>query len=153
MNQNDILNQVSSAAVSQQPVAAQYNAGIPSGTAMFETGVSAPIPAATDYADAVRKTALKDLAIIDNFMKSGIINPVQGQHLMNYVLNKAREVIVQQQQAGSFIPGQAAAVSGIDEFTRENPDFFKQNQRNQVLEYLRNSNAGVDKDEILRISQ
>ncbi len=153
MNQNDILNQVSSAAVSQQPVAAQYNAGIPSGTAMFETGVSAPIPAATDYADAVRRTALKDLAIIDNFMKSGIINPVQGQHLMNYVLNKAREVIVQQQQAGSFMPNQAAAVSGIDEFTRENPDFFKQNQRNQVLEYLRNSNAGVDKDEILRISQ
>ena len=135
MNQNDILNQVSSAAVSQQPVAAQYNAGIPSGTAMFETGVSAPIPAATDYADTVRKTALKDLAIIDNFMKSGIINPVQGQHLMNYVLNKAREVIVQQQQAGSFMPNQAAAVSGIDEFTRENPDFFKQNQRNQVLKF------------------
>lgn len=68
-------------------------------------------------------------------------------------LIRQREVIVQQQQAGSFIPGQAAAVSGIDEFTRENPDFFKQNQRNQVLEYLRNSNAGVDKDEILRISQ
>ena len=83
MNQNDILNQVSSAAVSQQPVAAQYNAGLPSGRARFDTGVSAPIPAATDYADAVRKTALKDLAIIDNFMKSGIINPVQGQHLMN----------------------------------------------------------------------
>ena len=44
-------------------------------------------------------------------------------------------------------------VSGIEDFLRENPDFFKQNGRNQVLDYLKNSNAIVDKHEILRISQ
>ena len=153
MNQNDILNQVSSAAVSQQPQAAQAGGAMFSEAVLPDAGVYTPSPAITDYADAVRKTALKDLAIIDNFMKSGIINPVQGQHLMNYVLNKAREVIVQQQQARAYFPNEGAAVSGIDEFTRENPEFFKQNGRTQVLDYLRNSGAGVDKDEILRISQ
>ena len=153
MNQNDILNQISSAAVPQQQGELANTSGLPAGITPPESSSYAPMSGNTDIADTVRKTAMRDLTIIDNFMKSGIINPVQGQHLMNYILNKAQETIVQQTRAGAMPQNQFGITSGIDEFTNENPDFFKQNGRNQVLDYLKNSNTGVDKDEILRISQ
>lgn len=155
MNENDILKQVSSAAVPQQPAInglgteIPLNATVPAATLVQ----AAPAVSTTDGTDAVRQTAMRDMTIIGNFMKAGIINPVQGQHLMNYVLNKAREVIAKQNETGALSSIQASAVTGIDDFINENPDFFQKNGRNQVLDYLKNSKSVVDKDEILRISQ
>ena len=146
---NNVLNQFSSAAVPQQSaINSQYSIPSAGGVQTFVTNGNT-----TDYMDAARNTALRDISIIDNFMKAGIINPVQGQHLLNYILNKAQEFIVKQRQIETFQAQKNMTVSGIEDFLRENPDFFKQNGRNQVLDYLKNSNAIVDKDEILRISQ
>ena len=146
---NNILNQVSSAAVPQQSAfGSAYSAQLMPGAAS-----AAPSGSTTDYMTSARNTAIRDIGIIDNFIKAGLINPVQGQHLMNYVLSKAQEFIVKQQQMGAAQPSNGRTVSGIEDFVRENPNFFTQNGRNQVLDYLRNSNAIVDKDEISRISQ
>ena len=149
MVNNNTTSQISSAAVPQQSLA---NQGI-SMPVNANMAVSAPAGNTTDYMDAARQITLRDIAIIDNFMKAGIINSVQGQHLMNYVLNKAQEFIVKQQQAGAAQPSVNTIVSGIEAFVKENPDFFNQNGRGQVLEYLKSSNTVVDKDEISRISQ
>ena len=94
---NNILNQVSSAAVPQQSaLGSAYSAQLMPGSVS-----AAPSGNTTDYMTSARNTAIRDIGIIDNFMKAGLINPVQGQHLMNYVLSKAREFIVKQQQMGA----------------------------------------------------
>lgn len=155
MNENDIIKQVSSSAVPQQPAINGIGAEIPSNASVPVSALTQAAPAVsiTDGTDAVIQTAMRDMTIIGNFMKAGIINPVQGQHLMNYVLNKAREVIAKQNETGVASSIQASAVTGIDDFITENPDFFQKNGRTQVLDYLKNSKSVVDKDEILRISQ
>lgn len=146
---NNILNQLSSSAVTQQPtVNSRYSAPV---NALNANGV--PVSNKPDYMDAARQVTIRDIGIIDNFMKAGIINPVQGQHLINYVLNKAQEYVVQQEKAGTQTKAQPLIVSGIEDFVKEKPDFFNQNGRNQVLEYLKNSNSIVDKDEIAKISE
>ena len=86
-------------------------------------------------------------------MQSGIINPVQGQHLMNYILNKAQQVIGRQMQTTPQTVPTGGIIPGIEAFLRENPDFFSQNGRKQVLEYLKRSNTIADKDEIMQIAQ
>ena len=146
---NNTSNQISSAAVPQQSA---INSVYP-GSVNIATNARGSAGNTTDYMDAARQITIRDIGIIDNFMKAGIINPVQGQHLMNYVLNKAQEYIVKQQQAASSAPSQKVIASGIEDFVKENPNFFNQNGRNQVLDYLKNSNTVVDKDEIAQISQ
>ncbi len=146
---NNMLNQISSAAVPQQPAMNSTYSGSANSQGIF--GASAGNT--TDYMDAARQVTIRDIGIIDNFMKAGIINPVQGQHLMNYVLNKAQEYVVKQQQAAAQNPSKSQIVSGVEDFVKENPDFFNQNGRTQVLDYLKNSNMVVDKDEIAKISQ
>ncbi len=146
MTENKILEEISSTAVPQQ-----QESEIPTQQSAEKLQ---NVFSQTGSADVIRQTALKDLSILSNLMKSGVINPVQGQHLISYVLNKAQETLNNQNATAALLPQQEIGiVSGIADFETENPDFFKQNGRNQVLEYLKNSETVVDKDEILRISQ
>lgn len=149
MNTNT-ANQISSAAVPQQTALMNNpaNGFMPAaGSAMSNTGIGT--------SDPIRQTLMRDINIVGSLMNSGILNPVQGQHLMNYILTKAQQVIGRQMQTTpQTVPVPTGGiVPGIEAFLRENPDFFNQNGRKQVLEYLKNSNAVVDKDEIMRISQ
>lgn len=165
MNQQDIIQKLSSGADVQQPADENIPPEIPQTQIPEIQSQGLPQEFAqpvqqTDEIDAIKNTAAKDIQILQNLMRSGIINPVQGQHLINYVLNKAYQTIVTKNKAAAplqnqGIPAQTPQmpVSGIADFEKENPDFFKQNGRGQVLEYLKNSNAVVDKDELLRISQ
>ncbi len=147
MNTNT-LNQISSAAVPQQ-------------TGLMNNPASGFIPGAgavvsntgTGSADSIRQTAMRDMNIIGSLMQSGILNPVQGQHLMNYILYKAQQIIAKQIQPMPQAVPAGGIVPGIEAFLKENPEFFNQNGRKQVLEYLKKSNAVVDKDEIQQISQ
>lgn len=107
----------------------------------------------TDYSSQVKNIALRDLAIVENLAKAGILNPTQGQHLANYILNKAKEVLVNQKpNPQTALPPQNIS-SGIDEFVKEQPNFFKDNARAEVLNYIKNSNSDINKDGILQISQ
>lgn len=155
MNEKEILQKISSAAEVQQPAIGNIPPEIPAQNAAVSDpmmGLVQPVQE-SGTVDAIKNTAAKDIQILQNLMRNGIINPVQGQHLMNYVLTKASEAISSQKQTASAPLMAEPFVSGISQFEQENPDFFKQNGRNQVLEYLKNSGAVVDKDELMRISQ
>lgn len=151
MNEKDILKQISSPAETQQP---QPNLNPNAIQALMQANpqTAAPMQNITGNADTVRQTAMRDLTILSNLIRSGAINPVQGQHLISYVLNKAQEV-VNNQGAAQIQPNPGGMINGIADFEKENPDFFKLNGRGQVLDYLRNSNTTVDKDEVLQISK
>lgn len=101
--------------------------------------------------DEVKRIAEQDLMTIQNLVESGKIDDAQGQYLVNYVLNKAYNM-VNSQYPRNFRQDSAPA-DGISEFEKEKTDFFKLDGRNQVLEYLKNSNVNFDKDEVSLISQ
>ena len=75
---------------------------------------------------------------IRNLVENGILNPQQGQYCMSQ--------LAKQRLTQDFNPA-------FEEFNREKPDFFDTEGRTEVLNYLRNSNTIVDKDEINTISQ
>ncbi|MBR5554695.1 hypothetical protein IKU74_01650 [bacterium] len=102
----------------------------------------------TDYFNNVKQTALRDISVIESLAKAGILNPTQGQHLANYILNKAQQVLANQPK-----PDKVQPTSGINDFVKEKPDFFNKNGRAKVLDYLKNSNSNFDKDGIAQISQ
>ena len=153
MTENDIQNRIPSTAGSQQPAYAQAQNFQPANNSINGTHSQAAFNVSTpDNSTNIRQIALRDIATLESLVKAGIINPTQGQHLTNYILNKAQEVLVNQPSKAAFQP-QSGAMSGIDEFVKEKPDFFKTDARAQVLDYLKNSNAGYDKDGIMQISQ
>ena len=102
----------------------------------------------TDYFNNVKQTALRDISVIESLAKAGILNPTQGQHLANYILNKAQQVLANQPK-----PDKVQPTSGLNDFVKEKPDFFNKNGRAKVLDYLKNSNSNFDKDGIAQISQ
>lgn len=105
------------------------------------------------------KTVLqRDIATIKMLVQTGRLDPLQGQNLMNQVINKAYEMLLQGGvQAQSFQPGAVSTPyinrnQAFFDFEKEQPEFFNSSGRNEVLNYLRSSNAIVDKDELLKIS-
>lgn len=97
----------------------------------------------------VKSIAEKDILTIQALVKEGKIDSTQGQYLVNYVINKAYDMV--KNQTKSFAPEISA--DGLKEFENENREFFNQDGRTEVLEYLKNSNSSLDKDEVSRISQ
>ncbi len=99
----------------------------------------------------VKSIAQRDLMTIQNMVESGQIDYTQGQYLVNYVLNKAYNM-VQNQNAQPVL--QAPVMQdGFAEFEKERANFFTPSGRSEVLEYLKNSNVSFDKDELSLISQ
>ncbi len=153
MTINNPINGIPSNAGSQQPAYAQAQNFQPANTSINGTQTQAAFNVDTpDKTADIKQIVMRDIATVESLMKAGIINPAQGQHLTNYILNKAQEVLVNQSSNAAATP-QTGVTSGIDEFVKEKPDFFKTNARAQVLDYLKNSDAGFDKDGIMQISQ
>lgn len=97
----------------------------------------------------VKGIAEKDILTIQALVREGKIDSTQGQYLVNYVINKAYDMV--KNQNDGVAP--QASVDGIKEFETENRGFFNQEGRYDVLEYLKNSNFSPDKDEVSKISQ
>lgn len=100
----------------------------------------------------------QDFLKIESLMKLGAINSLQGQNLKKQVLQKAFDVIVQNEKAKQNLPpaNNAAPQSkdeAFSEFDRENPNFFSTDGRKEVLDYLKSENVSVGKDDIKKISQ
>lgn len=153
MSINNTINGIPSNAGSLQPANAQAQNFQPANTSINDTQPQAAFNVGTpDKPADVRQIVMRDIATVESLMKAGIINPAQGQHLTNYILNKAQEVLVNQ-SSNAATTSQTGVTSGIDEFVKEKPDFFKTNARAQVLDYLKNSDAGFDKDGIMQISK
>lgn len=99
----------------------------------------------------VKSIAQKDLMSIQNLVDSGQIDYAQGQYLVNYVLNKAYNMV--QNQNAQPVQQDSGIQDGFLEFEKEKADFFTPAGRSDVLAYLKNSNVNFDKDELSLISQ
>lgn len=110
------------------------------------------------------EAALKqDFDKIQILMKSGIINSKQGQNLKKEVLKKAFDSLIQTEkikralnsELGNKEPGQSIQpnYTGIEDFSKGNPDFFSSEGRQEVLNYLKANNANLGRDELNKISE
>ena len=110
-----------------------------------------PIPPQTsDAASQIKQMALKDIQQIENMINSGVVSQEQGQNLMNYVVNKAYKEVKQQELSTPQPVQNSIPVTGYLN-NLDNPEFFQQDGRSQVLDYLKNSYPTVGKDEISQI--
>lgn len=97
----------------------------------------------------VRSIAEKDILTIQNLVNTGKIDSTQGQYLVNYVMNKAYDMVKNNRNTGNAGYSQ----NGLQEFENEHQGFFNREGRADVLDYLKNSNSMLDKDEVSKISQ
>ncbi len=92
-----------------------------------------------------------DITRIGDLVKSGVLTSQQGQYCMSQLAKKTMERLVKEQKPDSFPTSNHP--SALEIFSKENPDFFKVEGRNDIYDYLQNSSFVVDKDEIDKISQ
>lgn len=108
---------------------------------------------------AIEKKAKDDVAKIQQLLQLGIINPLQGQSLIQLVMKKGYEEL---QQCGltekeSVAPEKPRVLldkkQAIIEFEKENPEFFNNEGRLEVLNYIKSGSLEFDKDELSQISK
>lgn len=141
-NIKDYLTRDSSAAVTQNGV------GLPADNA-------AATSAGLQDSARVEQLAENDLNVIRSLMGMGVVTREQGQNLMKQVIQNAYNSITQQRgvQQRTPVAQSVPASDAFAEFSLSNPDFFNRAGREEVLAYLKNSNANFDKDELLQISK
>lgn len=97
-----------------------------------------------------KQMAVKDINTIQNLMQSGVMTQEQGQNLMNFVTQKAFE-----KYTAVNTPQQNAQIDKVVGQPVQNTvmsEFFNQNGRIDVYDYLKNSALDFDGDELSKIS-
>lgn len=94
------------------------------------------------------KKNLKNLQIV---LTSGLINPQQGQNLLNHIIQEALNMNVQNMRED--LTTQISDKESSDGFTSSEAKFFDIAGRNEVINYLKSGNVSVDKDELSRIAK
>lgn len=90
----------------------------------------------------------KEAQSIQNLVQSGLLNPQQGQYYMSQLAQRTLDRLTQDEDTKQT----PYVNTAFDDFISERPDFFKPEGRSDVLNYLKNSNVDMDKDEIGIIS-
>lgn len=98
----------------------------------------------------VQSIVLHDIRKIQQLVDSGVIDNTQGQYLVNYVINKAYDMVNNQNRGVAQIQPKSDAFA---EFEAEHSGFFNKDGRSEVLDYLKRSGFDGDKEEISLISQ
>ena len=104
------------------------------------------ISSAADQTPFEDKTIEQQAVQIQNLVQNGILNPQQGQYYMSQVAKQSYDRL-------NHDLNLIELNSAFYEFEKEKPDFFKEDGRAQVLDYIKNANSVFDKDEINIISQ
>lgn len=107
----------------------------------------------TQSQEDLKSSVNSDFLKIQNLIQIGFINPQQGQILKKQVLKKAFDKLVQDEKArineNEVIEDKNKV---FDEFCKTNPDFFAQQGRKEVLNYLKNANSQISSTELSKIS-
>lgn len=98
----------------------------------------------SDEQEKVKTMAVQEIKKIEDFVKTGKLTQEQGLNLMKFVTEKAFEKYTTLGQTPEEIPSKTEI--------RQTPEFFKQDGRYDVFDYLINSNIDFDDDEISKIS-
>lgn len=99
----------------------------------------------------MERALAEDAAKLQNLVQRGILDATQGQVLMSKLAKKSFEINQLKQEMNEPVSN-TNYQKAISDFEKENPDFFNQEGRLEVLDYLKKSNVIVDKDEINQIS-
>lgn len=94
------------------------------------------------------KKNLKNLQIV---LTSGLINPQQGQNLLNHIIQEALNMNVQNMRED--LTTQISDKESSNGLTSSEAKFFDIAGRNEVINYLKSGNVSVDKDELSRIAK
>jgi len=95
----------------------------------------------------IKMLAAQEIRKIENFVKSGELTQDEGLNLMRFVCEKAYDKYTKL--------GQDREKQNIQEtvpMLKETPEFFNKDGRIDVFDYLKNTNADFDDDEISKIS-
>lgn len=107
-------------------------------------------------AEALKQMAVNDLKTIKNLVQTGVMTQEQGQNLMNYVTKKAFEkYTLSQQNSQAPVNTTMQQASPKLQNALSAPavaEFFNKDGRLDVFDYLKNTNAEFDEDEISKIS-
>ena len=107
--------------------------------------------------EEIKQMAVNDLNTIKNLVQAGVMTQEQGQNLMNYVTQKAFEKytlsknssqtpVTEQKISAQLQPQMQLGQGSVP------PEFFNRDGRIDVYDYLKNSNAAFDEDELSKIS-
>lgn len=96
-----------------------------------------------------------DVGHVMNLVQQGILTQQQGQYLLAQLSDKVKQISTYKNSLQPSEKDNTAEeevhLSPMELFNREKPDFFSQNGREDVLNYIKG--LDMDKDEILRIAQ
>lgn len=121
-------------------------------------GVQQPVNA---NPEEIKQMAVNDLNTIKNLVQAGVMTQEQGQNLMNYVTQKAFEkYTLSQNNSQTPVTGQSISTQIQPQMQPQmqlgqgsvTPEFFNRDGRIDVYDYLKNSNATFDEDELSKIS-
>ncbi len=139
----EISENISSNAAYQRPEAAQT---------VNPAGFN-PAQAVIKYEiNKVNQAAANEINNIQNMVNSGAVSYEQGHILMDYVAKKAFDIVQHYNQKIASTPAPQTFDFRQTEIALENPEFFNEDGRNQVLEYLKSTNAPYGKDEMSQIT-
>lgn len=99
-------------------------------------------PAIVDNAQSIKQRVIQDVKLIENLVQTGVMTQEQGLNLVNYITQKAFEKYNTTQNVST---PQIAQVM-------QKPEFFNQEGRSDVFDYLTQTNVNFDDDEISKIS-
>lgn len=112
--------------------------------------------------EEIKQMAVNDLNTIKNLVQAGVMTQEQGQNLMNYVTQKAFEKYTLSQNNSQIPVTGQQPISAQSQLQMQPqmqlgqgsvpPEFFNRDGRIDVYDYLKNSNATFDEDELSKIS-
>jgi hypothetical protein len=85
----------------------------------------------------IKNSVAQDIKLIENLVGSGAMTQELGHNLVNFISQKAFEKYCSIQAPKTEI---------------STPEFYKQDGRNEVFDYLKSTNVNFDDDEISKIS-
>lgn len=102
--------------------------------------------ALVDDAQSIKQRVIQDVKLIENLVQTGVMTQEQGHNLVNYVTQKAFEKYNTAQNV------QIPQAQAVQPAVMPTPDFFNQDGRIDVFDYLKQANVDFDDDEISKIS-
>ncbi len=99
-----------------------------------------------DDTQNIKQSVIQDVKLIENLVQNGVMTQEQGQNLMNYITKKAFAKYNNAKTLSNPL------VQAVQPTNMPTPDFFNQDGRIDVFDYLKQANVNFDDDEISKIS-
>lgn len=108
----------------------------------------------------IERQTKEDVSKVETLLKSGILNPKQGESLIQQIIKKGYAELQQIDLKPDELKDdknlqndmQFDKAQAIIEFEKDKPDFFKQDGRLDVLNYIKSGILEFDKEELEHIS-